>query len=62
MCLIIIQVLPGIGAVSILELAANSGSSRMFRAPNLQRATMLFIICFRSEPTIYGSEQKLLEP
>ena len=36
------QVLPAIGAVSILELAANSGSSRMFRAPNLQRATMLF--------------------
>ena len=36
--------LPAIGAVSILELAANSGSSRMFRAPNLQRATMLFTI------------------
>ena len=36
------QVLPAIGAVSILELAANSGSSRMFRAPNLQRAAMLF--------------------
>ena len=34
--------LPAIGAVSILELAANSGSSRMFLAPNLQRATMLF--------------------
>ena len=38
------QVLPAIGAVSILELAANGGSSRMFRAPNLQRATMLFTI------------------
>ena len=38
------QVLPAIGAVSILELAANSGSSRMFRAPNLQRATMLFTL------------------
>ena len=37
------QVLPAIGAVSILELAANSGSSRMSRAPNLQRATKLFI-------------------
>ena len=36
------QVLPAIGAVSILELAANSGSSRMSRAPNLQRATKLF--------------------
>ena len=33
------QVLPAIGAVSILELAANSGSSRMSWAPNLQRAT-----------------------
>ena len=38
------QVLPAIGAVSILELAANSGSSRMSRAPNLQRATKLFIV------------------
>ena len=38
------QVLPAIGAVSVLELAANSGSSRMSRAPNLQRVTKLFII------------------
>ena len=38
------QVLPAIGTVSILELAANSGSSRMFRAPNLQRAMMLFMV------------------
>ena len=37
------QVLPAIGAVSILELAVNSGSSRMSRAPNLQRVTKLFI-------------------
>ena len=37
------QVLPAIGAVSILELAANSGSSRMSWAPNLQRAMKLFI-------------------
>ena len=29
------QVLPAISAVSILELAANSGSSRMSRVPNL---------------------------
>ena len=29
------QVLPAISAVSILELVANSGSSRMFRTPNL---------------------------
>ena len=36
------QVLPAIGAVSILELAAHSGSSRMSRAPNLHRATKLF--------------------
>ena len=33
------QVLPAISAVSILELAANSGSSRMFRAPNLHRVS-----------------------
>ena len=31
------HVLPAISAVSILELAANSGSSRMSRAPNLHR-------------------------
>ena len=31
------QVLPAISAVSILELAANSGSSRLFQAPNLHR-------------------------
>ena len=38
------QVLPAISAVSILELVAKSGSSRMSRAPNLHslRATMLF--------------------
>ena len=37
------QVLPAIDAVSILELAANSGSSRMSQALNLHRATKLFI-------------------
>ena len=31
------QVLPAISEVSILELVANSGSSRMSRAPNLHR-------------------------
>ena len=36
------QVLPATGAVSILELAAINGSSRMSRAPNLHRATQLF--------------------
>ena len=36
------QVLPVIGAVSILELAANSGSSRMSWAPNLHIVTQLF--------------------
>ena len=36
------QVLPAIGAVSILELVASSGSSRMSWASNLQRATKLF--------------------
>ena len=39
------QVLPAISAVSILELVANSGSSRMSQAPNLHslRATKLFM-------------------
>ena len=36
------QVLPASIAVSILELAANSGSSRMSRAPNLHIAPQLF--------------------
>ena len=35
------QVLPAISAVSILELAANSGSSRISQAPNLHLATQL---------------------
>ena len=56
------QVLPAIGAVSILELAANSGSSRMFRAPNLQRATMLFtVLCYhlrRSLQTLTSFPQR----
>ena len=38
------QVLPAIGTVSILELAATSGSSRMSPAPNLHIATQLFTI------------------
>ena len=33
------QVLPAISAVSMMELAANRGSSRMFRAPNLHRVS-----------------------
>ena len=38
------QVLPAIGAVSILELAANSGSSRMSRAPNLNIARQTAVV------------------
>ena len=34
--------LPTIGAVSILELVTNSGSSRMSQAPNLYIVTQLF--------------------
>ena len=42
------QVWPAISAVSILELVANSGSSRMSRAPNLHslRATKLFTVFY----------------
>ena len=36
------QVLPVIDAVSILELGANSGSSRMSQAPNLHIVMQLF--------------------
>ena len=35
------QVFPAMGDVSIQELAANSGSSRMFQAPNLPLAIQL---------------------
>ena len=34
------QVLPAISALSILELAANRGSSRMSQAPNLHRLSV----------------------
>ena len=37
------QVLPAIGAISILKLAANSESSRMSHATNLHIATQLLI-------------------
>ena len=39
------HVLPAkLGAVSILELVANSGSSRVFRAPNFHLVMQLLII------------------
>ena len=38
------HVLPAIVAVSILDLAANSGSSRMSQAPNFHLAMQLLII------------------
>ena len=41
------QALPAISAVSILELAANAGSSRVSWAPNLHRAMQLFILRIR---------------
>ena len=49
------QVLPAIGAVSILELAANSGSSRMSWAPNLQRAKKLVIHITRDPKVLTSS-------
>ena len=45
------QVLPAISAVSILELAADRGSSRMSKAPNLHlamRLLMAFLLCNRN--------------
>ena len=42
------QVLPAISAVSILELVANSGGSKMSWAPNLHIVTQLFMILFSS--------------
>ena len=38
------QVLPAISAVSILEIAPNSGGSRMCQAPNLPLATQLLML------------------
>ena len=43
---LVYQVLPAIGAVSILELAANSGRSRMSQASNLHLATQL-VLCLQ---------------
>ena len=43
------QVLPAVGAVSILELAANSGSSRMSQAPNLH-LVMQFLTYVTTDP------------
>ena len=40
------QVLPAIGAISIVTLAANSGSPRMSQAPNLRRVTQLFTVLY----------------
>ena len=52
------QVWPAISAVSILELVANSRSSRVSRAPNLhsRRATKLFTFYFLSSSafSLYG--------
>ena len=45
---LVCQVLSTIGAVSILELAANCGSSGMSRAPNLQ------LQCSKAVVTLYG--------
>ena len=43
------HVLLSIGAVSIVELAAKSGSSRVSRVPNLHRSTKLFsLACLQS--------------
>ena len=38
------QVLPAISAVSILELVANTGGSRMSQAPNLHLVTELLML------------------
>ena len=43
------QVLPAISEVSILDLAANSGSSRMSRAPNLHSLS-------ESNEVVYGKK------
>ena len=40
------QVLPAISAVSITELAANNGSSRISRAPNLQSESNEVVYCY----------------
>ena len=69
------QVWPAISAVSILELVANSDSSRMSRAPNLHslRATKLFTLnkennhvmttsrCLMSEGKKHNNIEPILE-
>ena len=44
------HVLPAIGAISILKLAANSGSSRMSQAPSLHLVTQFLITVYRLSP------------
>jgi len=46
------QVLPAISAVSISELAANSGSSRMSRAPTLHRLSECDEVIYRHKLTL----------
>ena len=56
------QDLPAMGEVSIKELAANTGSSRMFQAPKLHLVVQLLIYCFEVfffyfNPETYFSKQ-----
>ena len=51
------QVLLAISAVSILELTANSGSSRMSQSPNLHRAMQLFKNGNESELRFYTKNE-----
>ena len=59
---LVCQVLRAIGALSILELAANSGSSRMFQAPNLHLVTQLLneVKCSLTELTTRSNCSQLL--
>ena len=50
------QILPAIRAVSILELSANSGSSRMSQAPNLHLVMQLvttFVIFYKTAELLH---------
>ena len=52
------QDLPAMGEVSIKELAANTGSSRMFQAPKLHLVVQLLIYCL--EVFFFTLIQKLI--
>ena len=58
---LVCHVLPAISEVSILELAANSGSSRMSRAPNLHSLSESNEVVYDRKTDIYLFDMYMLQ-